>query len=151
MLELLQGMTYWVWISLGCLLLAAELLGTAGYMLWLGISAICIGVLLFITPVTWQWQWILFSIIALVSSFAWWKVQHNRDSEHRETSTLNQKEKTFIGYQQLISEDLPLGKSRFQIGDTTWPIICEQPIKAGSTIEVFKVDGITLYVRKVNV
>lgn len=150
MIELLQSMSYWTWISFGCLLLAAELLGTAGYMLWLGISAISIGILLFITPVTWQWQWMLFSIIAIVTTFVWWKIQHNNDSAHRETSTLNQKEKSFIGYQQMITQELPQGKSRFQIGDTTWPIICETPIEAGSTIEVVKMDGITLYIKKVD-
>lgn len=149
MIELLQQMTLWTWISLGCLFLAGELLGTAGFMLWLGISAIAVGILLFITPLTWQWQWMLFSIIAVISTILWWFVQRKRDAENRETSTLNQRKKNIVGHQQIITDALPQGKSRLQIGDTTWPVICEDAIEAGSLIEVVKMDGIILYIRKV--
>ena len=47
MVELLEQMNHWHWLAFGLLLLAAELLGTAGYFLWLGISAILVGAYFF--------------------------------------------------------------------------------------------------------
>ena len=44
---------HWFWLTLGGLLLAAEMLGTNGYLLWSGISAVLVGVLVWL-PTTWQ-------------------------------------------------------------------------------------------------
>ncbi|OJI55067.1 hypothetical protein VV1062A_02631 [Vibrio vulnificus] len=46
MIELLDGINHWHWLALGLALLAVELLGTAGYFLWLGLSALLVGLLL---------------------------------------------------------------------------------------------------------
>lgn len=57
-ISLLDGITFWHWLALGFGLLAVELLGTAGYFLWLGLSALLVGILLSLMPISWQLQWL---------------------------------------------------------------------------------------------
>jgi len=149
-IDFLHNMSHWVWISFGCLLLISELLGTAGYLLWLGISAICIGIGLSITPIAWQWQWSLFAILSVATTVLWWFIQHKKDKIHTQKSTLNQRSKSLVGQKQQIMQDIPAGKSRLHIGDGTWPVIAETIIPAGRQIEITRVDGIMLYIRKVD-
>lgn len=45
MVELLEQVNHWHWLAFGLALLALELIGTAGYFLWIGISAMLVGAL----------------------------------------------------------------------------------------------------------
>lgn len=69
MIDLLEQMNFWHWIALGLVLLLLELLGTAGYLLWLGISAVLVGVLLIMLPVSWPLQWVSFAVFALFTTW----------------------------------------------------------------------------------
>lgn len=44
-MELLSQMSAWHWLIAGGVLLALELLGAAGYLLWLGMAALCVSAL----------------------------------------------------------------------------------------------------------
>ncbi|MGR5542688.1 NfeD family protein, partial [Vibrio campbellii] len=46
MITILEQMNHWHWLAFGLALLAVELLGTAGYFLWIGLSAMLIGILM---------------------------------------------------------------------------------------------------------
>ena len=54
------------WLILGGALLLLELLGAAGYLLWLGLAAITIAALQLVIPLDWVAQWLLFSVLALL-------------------------------------------------------------------------------------
>lgn len=44
------------WLSLGGLLLAAEMLGGNGYLLWSGVAAVITGLVVWLIPLDWAWQ-----------------------------------------------------------------------------------------------
>ncbi|MGL5799107.1 MAG: NfeD family protein, partial [Plesiomonas sp.] len=54
------------WIVLGLVLLACEMLGTAGYLLWLGVAALTVALLLWLIPLTLAVQWVLFAVFSVV-------------------------------------------------------------------------------------
>lgn len=57
MLEQIAANPQWFWVSLGGLLLAAEMLGASGYLLWSGVSAVIVGVIIWLLPeLSWEWQ-----------------------------------------------------------------------------------------------
>ncbi|MCY9802302.1 NfeD family protein [Vibrio scophthalmi] len=147
MIELLDTFTHWHWLALGLALLAAELLGAAGYLLWLGISALLVGLLLSLLPLSWQLQWVSFGAFALVTTWLWWRRQLKQDQESDESRTLNQKEKQLVGQVITLEEDIPAGKSRIRVADTTWSAYCEQSLPAGTVVKVIGIDGITLIIR----
>ncbi|EGU31148.1 membrane protein [Vibrio sp. N418] len=147
MIELLDTFTHWHWLALGLALLAAELLGAAGYLLWLGISALLVGLLLSLLPLSWQLQWVSFGAFALVTTWLWWRRQLKQDQESDESRTLNQKEKQLVGQVITLEEDIPAGKSRIRVADTTWSAYCEQSLPAGTVVKVIGIDGITLIIQ----
>ncbi len=65
MITLLEQMNFWHWIAFGLVLLLLELLGTAGYLLWLGLSALLVGAILSAIPMSWSLQWLTFAVFSL--------------------------------------------------------------------------------------
>ncbi|CAM2795601.1 MULTISPECIES: NfeD family protein [Vibrio] len=148
MFELLDSLNYWHWLAFGLALLAVELLGTAGYFLWLGLSALIIGLLLTMLPMSWQLQWIAFSVFSLMTTWLWWRRQFKKDVSDDLNRDLNQKQKQLIGQTVLIEEDLAPGKHRIKVGDTTWSAQTEHTIPAGALAEITQVDGIILTIQE---
>ncbi|MEF2483681.1 NfeD family protein [Vibrio mimicus] len=149
MIELLSQLNFWHWLAFGLVLLAAELLGTAGYFLWLGLSALLVGVLLAVMPMGWQLQWLAFASFSLVTTWLWWRRQFNQDKKQDAERDLNQKDKQLIGRVIQITEDTPAGEFQISLGDTRWTARCEQDLEQGSRVSVIAVDGIILIVQPV--
>ncbi|MCG9750693.1 NfeD family protein [Vibrio brasiliensis] len=147
MLELLESVNYWHWLALGLALLACELLGTAGYLLWLGLSAMVVGALLTVIPMSWQLQWVSFGVFSLVTTWLWWRRQLKSDTADDAQRQLNQKHKQLVGQTFVLDEDFPVGKGRLKVGDSTWSAQSESAIKAGQQVEVTKVSGIILTIK----
>lgn len=150
MIELLQSVNYWHWLAFGLVLLACELLGTAGYLLWLGLSAIVVGLLMTFLPLSWQLQWVAFGVFSLATTWLWWRRQYQSDSQSDKNRQLNQKNKQLLGQTLRLDVDFPAGKGRIKVGDSTWSARSERDIPAGTLIEVCDVNGIVLTIRAVN-
>ncbi|OJI17503.1 Inner membrane protein YbbJ [Vibrio vulnificus] len=118
MIELLDGINHWHWLALGLALLAVELLGTAGYFLWLG----------------------------LVTTWLWWRKQLAKDQQDDSSRDLNQKQKQLVGQEIILKEDIHAGMNRIQVADTTWSAHSDIDIPAGSKIKIIALDGIVLKV-----
>ncbi|UUM31233.1 NfeD family protein [Vibrio japonicus] len=144
MIALLDSVNYWHWLAFGLILLAAELLGAAGYLLWLGLSALLVGILLTFIPLSWQLQWMSFGSFSLVTTWLWWRRQLTHDKQSDEQRDLNQKQKQLVGQVLTLDEDFPKGKGRIKVGDTTWSAKSETSLTAGTTVEITAVDGIIL-------
>lgn len=56
MIELIVAHPHAFWLSLGGLLLAAEMLGGNGYLLWSGVAAVITGLVVWLLPLDWAWQ-----------------------------------------------------------------------------------------------
>ena len=144
MLELLNQVNHWHWFALGLLLLSGELLGTAGYFLWLGLSAILVGVVLSFLPISWQFQWICFASFSLITTWVWWRYQYKKDRQAENMSLLNQKDKQLLGKVTKLEKDVIRGNCRIRLGDTTWSARSHQDISAGTLVKIVEVDGIIL-------
>ena len=60
MMELMVVHPHIFWLSLGGLLLAAEMLGGNGYLLWSGVAAVITGLVVWLLPLGWEWQGVMF-------------------------------------------------------------------------------------------
>ncbi|MCL2893320.1 NfeD family protein [Brenneria tiliae] len=147
-IELVMENAHWFWLSLGGLLLAAEMLGASGYLLWSGISAVVVGLLVWLTPIGWPWQGIAFALLTIITALLWWYWLRKRTLA-RPPSTLNQRGQQLVGLRATLSEPVVDGFGRVRIGDSTWRVKAQQDLAAGTHIEVIAVEGITLYVRPV--
>ncbi|ATC93093.1 NfeD family protein [Pseudoalteromonas tunicata] len=144
MLELFTQIEAWHWLILGLLLLGAEALGTAGFLLGAAIAAFCIMLVKFALPeLSWQWQMSLFAVLSVILSILYWKFfkRFNQQSDHKE---LNQRSHHLIGKEWVLSETITIGENHVQIGDTYWKVFSDQDIKAGSRVKVISADPMSL-------
>lgn len=148
-MEWLEQVNHWHWLTLGLLLLAAELLGTAGYFLWLGFSAVVVGVLYSLIPLSWQLQWVSFSVFSLFTTWLWWRYQHRKDTRSDAKRGLNQKAKQLIGQESYLEEDCRAGICRLVVGDTTWSARSAVNLSKGDRVRVIAMDGIILIIEPV--
>ncbi|EGR2796595.1 NfeD family protein [Vibrio navarrensis] len=149
MVELLEGINHWHWLALGLALLAVELLGTAGYFLWFGISALAVGLLLSLMSFAWPVQWSAFAAFSLATTWIWWRRQLKHDKQSDASRDLNQKQKQLVGQELILEEDIQVGMNRIRIADTTWSAKSDSAILAGSKVKIARVDGIILTIEVV--
>lgn len=71
MIEWISAHPALFWLCLGGLLLIAEMLGTAGYLLWSGMAALCVSLLAWMLPINWPIQGVLFAILTVISAVLW--------------------------------------------------------------------------------
>ncbi|EIK0772706.1 MULTISPECIES: NfeD family protein [Vibrio] len=144
--SLLEGISFWHWLAFGFALLAVELLGTAGYFLWLGMSALIVGAIMTVLPMNWQLQWLCFASFSLITTWLWWRRQWSKDKQEDQERDLNQKYKQLIGRTLILEEDFSVGLNRIKVADTTWSAQSDQALPAGTRVRITDVEGIILII-----
>jgi len=137
---------HWFWLTLGGLLLVAEMLGTSGYLLWSGISAVLIGLLSWLVPLPWAWLGVMFALITMISAWLWYRWMQRRQKQQR-PNTLNQRGNQMIGKQFTLQTPLVNGIGHTKIGDSSWRVEADSDLPAGCEVTVVAIEGITLRIR----
>ncbi|ATG00109.1 inner membrane protein YbbJ [Lelliottia amnigena] len=148
MIEMITAHPHVFWLSLGGLLLAAEMLGGNGYLLWSGVAAVMTGLLVWLLPFGWEWQGALFAVLTLVAAWLWWRwLNRQVRSQKPADAALNQRGQQLVGKRYTLDDTLVNGRGHVRIGDSSWPVIADEDLIAGTRVEVIAVEGITLRVK----
>lgn len=148
MIALLFEHAYIFWLSLGGLLLAAEMLGGNGYLLWSGVAAVVTGLLVWVVPFGWELQGVIFAVLTLIAAWLWWLWLSRRVREQKPAdASLNQRGQQLVGRRFILDNALVNGRGHMRVGDSSWPVSAESDLPAGSKVEVIAVEGITLRVK----
>ncbi|MBL5897881.1 NfeD family protein [Lelliottia amnigena] len=148
MIEMITAHPHVFWLSLGGLLLAAEMLGGNGYLLWSGVAAVMTGLLVWLLPFGWEWQGALFAVLTLVAAWLWWRwLNRQVRSQKPADAALNQRGQQLVGKRYTLDATLINGRGHVRIGDSSWPVIADEDLIAGTRVEVIAVEGITLRVK----
>ena len=147
MFEWLAQLEAWHWLIFGLLLLGAEAIGTAGFLLGAAASALLMTLLLFIAPdITWQTQLVVFGLQAVLLSVLYWKFFKPFNQQTADHQTLNQRSQHLIGKQWVLVEAVIVGENHIQIGDTYWKVFSEQAFPAGTPVKVSSADAMRLII-----
>ncbi|CAI1869887.1 MULTISPECIES: NfeD family protein [Serratia] len=151
MLELIAANPLWFWLSLGGVLLAAEMLGAGGYLLWSGVAALLVGALIWLLPqLSWEWQGVIFAVLTVVVAYLWWYWLRRRPTAASGSSpVLNQRNRQLIGTRATLTEPMHNGMGRINIGDSSWRAQAPEDLPAGTEVEVVAVEGVTLVIRAI--
>lgn len=144
---MLTQLTYWHWFILAAILIIAEVFAPGAFMLWIGIAAGVVGVVLYVAPaMPWEYQFILFSLAA-VGSILGWRVYRQKHPATAGDPTLNRRGAQYIG--RVFTLDAPIvnGVGKIRVDDSTWKI---EGADCGAGTKV-KVVGIENTVLKVEV
>lgn len=150
MIALIIAHPHLFWLSLGGLLLAAEMLGGNGYLLWSGVAGVVTGLVTWLLPVSWEWQGTLFATLTLLAAWLWSHWLRRQVARQKPADAqLNQRGNQLIGRTFMLESTLVNGRGHVRIGDSSWPVLADEDLAAGSRIEVLAVEGITLRIRAV--
>jgi len=147
MIALIVSLGAWSWIILGGILLAIEVMAPGTFILWLGVSAILVGVISFAIDWGWQEQGIAFAILAVASVALWWRFgrRDRQEAEGGDQPFLNRRAQGFVGRVFTLEKPIVDGSGTVRIGDTIWRVTGPD-CTAGSRVKIARAEGATLFV-----
>lgn len=142
---------WWYWVVAGVTLLLCELAIPIFVLVWFGLSAIVVGILLAILPsisLTAQLSlWLLLSIALIVYWFRVFKPdQHKTRTGMSDNNVIGE-----VGLLTHAVAPFQKGEARFQkplLGSEVWTCISEEQIAAGERVRIVKVEGTLLTIAK---
>ena len=140
-------MAWWIWIVAGAALLTAEVvIATDFYLVFLGISALVLGLLgLFHLELSDWFQILLFAVLAVALT-----VSYQRGWKRKFTTPDREMGPELVG-ETGTAEDLipPGGRGRVDLRGATWNARNDgdEEIPSGAHCIVLRVDGLTLHIR----
>lgn len=147
MFEMFSQFESWHWLSLGILLLLGEVLGAGGFLLGIGIGALCVALMMAVFPgLSWQAQLMWFGILSIVSTLVYWK-RFRAINQATDQPLLNNRAARLVGRKVELLEAVVNGKGKVQIEDALWTVLSDEDIDAGKAVEIIGVDGMNLKVR----
>jgi len=124
----------WFWFIAGLILAGLEIVAPGIYLLWMGLGAIIVGLVLALMPdLATSWQLVLFALLMLCSISLGFLVQ--RRGSARPDQHLNQELQGLIGKHFVSATDFRAGEGRIHVADTTYGALSEDDIKAGEVVK----------------
>ncbi|TAL74047.1 MAG: NfeD family protein [Rhodanobacter sp.] len=143
-----QIATHYLWWILALLLIVGEIVLPGYFLLWIGIAAAVMGVLLWLVPsLGILAQAIVFALLAVASCYAYahWlrpRIERRVPGDER----LNRRGEQMIGQRYELIEAIAHGRGKVRVGDGQW-LVSGPDLPVGATVEVVAVEGTTLKVR----
>lgn len=138
-------LTHWTWWIIGLVLVIIEVFASGTFFLWLGISAVVVGALLYFVPdVSWELQFAIFAVLSIVSVLLFKKIFQKNPKEQ---STLSRRGARYIGEVVVVEEEIRNGVGRVRIEDTLWRATGPDS-DSGERVKIVSVEGATLRVEK---
>lgn len=141
----------WSWAILGLILLGLEMLTGTFYILWFGIAALCVALLIAVFPATsTATQLLAFAVLAL-TSLAVWKLKYARQKPRLRVGQSRGDE---IGRVGRISQGVsPEQQGRIEftlpvMGSREWTAVSDEKIEPGEEAEIVGIEGNYLRVKR---
>lgn len=142
MLDSLNG---WHWLVLGIILFIFEVLGVGGILVGAACAAIVMAAILAVIALSWQVQFVVFGVLALLGTAIFWKFFKVTPVEN-ETSRLNNRMAQLVGTKASVLVEIKAGRGKVQIQDALWTVTCGQDLPVGTLVEVTGYDESVLHV-----
>jgi membrane protein implicated in regulation of membrane protease activity len=143
---------WWHWIVLGIVLMIAELAVPAFFLVWFGVGALIVGIVLAAFPAApLAWQVIVWIAGSIVFIWLWFKIF--KPGLFKTRAGLSKG--SLVGEIGLVTRDIrpyEKGQLRFQkpiLGDELWEAMAEVEIRMGERVKVLDIEGNILKVGKV--
>ena len=147
MMELLTSLTMWHWLIAAAIFFVLELIAPGAFMLWLGLSAMLIGIISYFVAWPWQYQLVAFAVLSL----AWlplWRRVARRVEKPGDQPFLNRRADAFVGREFTLEKPIVAGSGTVRIDDTIWRL-AGPDVPGGSRVKVVRADAATLVVEAI--
>ncbi len=137
------------WWLLALILVGAEMILPGYFMLWIGIAAGAMGIVMLVAPgLPTIAQAIVFALLSIAACLVYWKFIRPLAEQRNDQPLLNRRGKKLVGERFVLIEAIVNGRGKVKVGDGQW--LAEGPdLPVGSEVEVIAVDGTALRVKAV--
>tara|TARA_A100000171_G_scaffold24516_1_gene22775 strand:+ start:1071 stop:1535 length:465 start_codon:yes stop_codon:yes gene_type:complete len=139
---------FWHWWIIGVGLVGLEVFITGTYFLWMGISALIVGLLGYFLPqLGLPFEGLVFAVLSVVLVVGW-RAYLKRHPTRTDSPGLNRRGENYIGRILTLSAPIKDGRGRTKLGDSTWRL--EGPdLPAGTKIRITGIASSTLIIEEV--
>lgn len=144
-MDLFEGIDAgWLWLTLGLILAALEMVVPGTYLIWLAIAALITGLLTLGLDLSLPIQIIDFVFLALIAVFSARRFLRDRPIASSD-SLLNRRGAQLIGETAVVAQAIEDGSGRVRLGDSEW--IARGPdMSVGTRVRVTEAKGVILTV-----
>ena len=142
---------YWHWLVFGMLLIISEIFLPNFTIVWFGLGAITVSILMLLTPddIALAWQLFIWAVASIVMTYLWFKYIKPRMVDRTQAGIARE---SLLGQTGHVV-DAPLegrkGRLRFSVpilGSDEWAFICNDLVAPGDRVVVTEISGNTLVV-----
>lgn len=150
--EYITNLNYLGWFSIGLIFVLLELVLPGTYLIWFGLSAFMMGIIVHFFVLTATETGVLFALIsggfAALGWFFYRKVI-NQNKIVEEYKYLNDMAGSYIGKSVNLSEDVVDGRAKAKVGDTFWIVAVDENLSKGDKVKITGViNGVILKAEK---
>jgi inner membrane protein len=142
----------WIWGVIGLILLALEMATGTFYLLWFGVSALCVTLAVWLFPgISYVLQLFLFAVLS-IGSLAIWKTYYKKTETHSRVGQAQGEEIGRVGTVIEACSATHMGKIRFTqglMGSREWPAVANEAIAIGVEARIIAVEGNALRIQAV--
>jgi membrane protein implicated in regulation of membrane protease activity len=147
MMEFLLSLTVWHWLIAAAVFFVLELIAPGAFMLWLGISAMLVGIISFFVAWPWQYQLVAFAIFSLASIPLWRRFAGGVEKPV-DQPFLNRRADAFVGREFTLEKPIVAGSGTVKIDDTIWRLTGPD-VPGGSRVKVVRAEAAMLVVEAI--
>ncbi|MBU0725446.1 MAG: NfeD family protein [Alphaproteobacteria bacterium] len=128
--------TSWAWIIAGMILAGLEIILPGIFLLWVGLGALAVGLILSIAPgLPLPWQALVFALSMLSSlGLGFWIQRRSRATG--EDSFLNREMEAMIGQEYIAITTFVAGRGRIKVRDSSYAAVSDEAIAEGDLVTV---------------
>ena len=140
---------YWLWLALGLVLLAGEMVIPGVYLLWIGLAALASGLVAFFMPdLGFDGHGLVFAALGAASIYIGNRYFYSRVQEAGEP-VVNTRGRAHVGRVYEVCTAIVNGRGHVTVGDGRW--LAEGPdMPVGARVRVRAVEGTVLMVEPVD-
>ncbi|MFA5493655.1 MAG: NfeD family protein [Porticoccaceae bacterium] len=143
---------YWYWILFGVALVIAEIFLSSFTVLWFGLGAVLVGILLWLMPgMSTAVQLLLWLLLSCGLALFWFRYFKPRMVDKTKAGIAREAAIGEAGMVIRAPAEGGRGRVRFTtpiLGDDEWEFICEQPVQVGDRVHIREFSGNALIVIK---
>lgn len=144
-MDFLAHLDYWQWWIIAVVLVILEMLAPGTVLLWMGISAGLVGLILLVFPsMSWEIQYLIFAVLS-IGAIVGSRMLLKRHPIETDQPTLNRRGAQYVGRVFTLDEGIVNGQGKIRVDDSTWKVHGGD-VPAGTKVKVTGVDGVVLNV-----
>ena len=138
----------WIWLGLGLLLAALEILVPGVYLIWLAVAAIVTGAIAFVFDLGLPFQIVNFVFLSLIAAFSAKRFLRDRPIVSSDP-LLNKRGGRLVGETAVVTQAFDGGTGRVRHGDSEW--LARGPdVATGERVRITGSEGALLLVEPIN-